>query len=123
MRGRTGQNLMSNGTTALEFAILAPVIITVVVAVIYMSMTFWAYASMHYAVEAAARCSSVRITVCHDDASTKAYAVSHYYGPGSPKFNPAPMSCGHAVTASLTYSWETPIVSVSVPLSASACFP
>ena len=89
----------------------------------YLSMTLWAYASMQYAVEEAARCSGVNTTVCASAATTKSYAAGSYYGPGSPVFTYAVQTCGNAVTASLTISWNIPMFNLSIPLTAAACFP
>ncbi len=113
----------NGGATAVEFALVVPALVTFIMGLIYLSMTLWAYVSLQYAAESAARCSSVQTTVCVDDTTSSSYATSHYYGPGAPTFVPESETCGHAITGSLTYTWSTPLVSFSVPLTATACFP
>jgi Flp pilus assembly protein TadG len=60
----------SRGTSAIEFAILGPVFIGMMMGTIYMCTLLFVVGSLHYAVEEAARCSSVKTTVCSDNSST-----------------------------------------------------
>jgi hypothetical protein len=80
---------------------------------------------MHYAVEEGARCASVRKTVCSDEDATIAYTKAHYFGPGGvPTFAYDPAAaCGHSVTASISYVVNMGLKTVSVPITAAACFP
>ncbi len=112
------------GTTAVEFAIVAPVFIVLVIGIIYMCIGLFTVGSMHNAVEEGARCASVKTTVCTDAATTIAYTKSHYFGPGtSPKFTYAATTCGNSVSASLNYVMNLGLKQLSVPVSATACFP
>lgn len=114
----------SGGTSAIEFAIVAPVFLAMVVGGIYMCMMLFAMGSLQEAVEAAARCWAVNTTVCTSASSAQDYATSHYYGPSySPTFTATNPSCGYQVAGAITYSWNFYYSTVSVPLNAVACFP
>jgi Flp pilus assembly protein TadG len=113
------------GTTVVEFAIVAPVFLLLVVGMLFMSIGLFTVGSLHYAVEEGARCASVKTTVCTDAATTIAYTKSHYFGPGtSPTFTyAAATACGPSVSASLNYVMDLGIKQLTIPVSATACFP
>src|SRR5215470_4390116 len=69
------------GTSALEFAIVAPVFITLVIGTFFLCMGLFVVASMHFAVEEGARCASINQAVCSNATATIAFAKSRYYGP------------------------------------------
>jgi Flp pilus assembly protein TadG len=118
-------NTDERGTTAIEFAIVGPIFIFLIIGIAFLCMGMAVAGSMHYAVEEGARCASVRKTVCSDEDTTITYTKSHYFGPGSaPTFayNPA-AACGHSVTASINYVVDMGLKKVSVPITAAACFP
>jgi len=113
------------GTTAIEFAIVGPIFIFLVIGIAFLCMGLAVAGSMHYAVEEGARCASVRKMVCSDEDTTIAYTKSHYFGPGGvPTFDYDPAAaCGHSVTASISYVVDMGLKKVSVPITAAACFP
>src|SRR5262245_1037874 len=114
-----------SGTTAIEFAIVGPIFIFLVIGIAFLCMTMAVAGSLHYAVEEGARCASVRKTVCSDEDTTLTYTRARYFGPSAaPSFvyDPA-AACGHSVTASITYVVDMGLKRVSVPISAAACFP
>jgi Flp pilus assembly protein TadG len=114
----------NHGTAALEFAILSPVFLLIVVGGINLALLLFSAGSLHYAVEEAARCASVKTTTCASSTSIQAYAQSKYFGPAiSPIFTYATASCGKSVSATATFVWHTGVREISVPLSATACFP
>ena len=113
------------GTTAIEFAIVGPVFIFVLIGIFYLCMCMSVVAGMHYAVEEGARCASVRTTVCSDPTTTLTYTQNHYFGPSGPpifSYDPA-AACGHAVSASINYVVNFGLKEITVPISAAACFP
>jgi len=114
-----------SGTTAIEFAIVSPIFIFLVIGIAFLCMAMAVAGSMHYAVEEGARCASVRKMVCTDEDTTIAYAKAHYFGPGGvPTFAYDPVAaCGHSVTASISYVVDMGLKKVSVPITAAACFP
>jgi TadE-like protein len=113
------------GTTAVEFAIVGPIFIMVLIGIFYLCMCLSVVGSMHYAVEEGARCASVRTTVCTDQTSTVAYTQNHYYGPTSlPTFTyNAAAACGHSVSGSINNVLDVGLKQFNVPITASACFP
>ena len=117
--------LDQQGTTAVEFALVAPVFIALLVGTLSLCVGLFLIGSLHYAVEEGARCASVRKTVCSDEDTTIAYIKAHYFGPGGvPTFAYDPAAaCGHSVTASITYVVDMGLKKVSVPITAAACFP
>jgi Flp pilus assembly protein TadG len=114
----------SDGATAIEFALVGPVFLMMVVGGIYACMMMFSMGSLQDAVQQAARCWSVNTTVCTDASSTQTYAQNHYYGPAvSPSFTASLKNCGHSVTGTISYSFNMGQSTTSVPLSATACFP
>ena len=69
------------GTTAVEFAIIAPLFILLVIGTIGLCFALFLVGSLHFAVEDGARCASVKTTICSDATSTIAYTQSRYPGP------------------------------------------
>jgi Flp pilus assembly protein TadG len=111
------------GTTAVEFAIVSPVFIAMILGLLALCVCLFLVGSLHYSVEEAARCASVRTTVCKDASTTIAYAQSRYYGPSSPAFSYTTAACGNSVTASINYVAQLGLTQVTVPVTAAACFP
>lgn len=113
-----------DGATAVEFAIVAPVFFILIIGTMNLGLMLFTMGSMQYAVEDAARCASVKTTICNTSAATIAYAKSRYFSPLiKPTFSYSTPSCGKKVTATATYSFVTGDSRMSVPLSASNCYP
>jgi Flp pilus assembly protein TadG len=112
-----------DGTTAVEFAIVSPVFIALVVGILYTCLCLFLVGSLHYAVEEGARCASVRTKICKDATTTVTYAQNRYFGPGSPTFTYATSACGNSVSASINYVAQLGLTQFSIPISATACFP
>ena len=113
----------NRGTTAIEFAIVGPAFIALIVGMLFSCLCLFALGSLHYAVEQGARCASVRTTVCSDASTTVSYAKTQYFGPSAPTFTYATAACGNSVSGSLNYPVHLGLTQVSVPLAATACFP
>jgi Flp pilus assembly protein TadG len=112
------------GTTAVEFAIIAPVLIALLLGTIALCVALFLIGSLHFAVEDGARCASVKTTICSDAATTVAYTQSRYFGPDvSPTFTYAPAACGNSVSATISYSMNVGFRTFVVPISATSCFP
>ena len=112
------------GTTAVEFAIVAPVFIAMLIGTLAVCVGLFLVGSLHFAVEDGARCASVKTTICSDAASTVAYTQSRYFGPDlSPTFTYATAACGNSVSASISYSMNVGFTTYTIPISATACFP
>ena len=114
----------SSGAAAIEFAVVGPVFLLLVVALIYGCFMLFGIASLHYAVEDGARCASVKTTVCNSSDATISYTQSVYYGPlMSPTFTYATPACGHAVTGHASFDFNLGVTDITVPLTATSCFP
>ncbi len=112
------------GATAVEFAIVAPAFITLIVGMFYLCMGLFLVGSLHYAVEEGARCASVNTTTCTGSSSIISYTQSHYFGPvSSPTFTYASAACGNSVSATVSYAVNLGFKTVTIPISATACFP
>ena len=112
------------GTTAVEFAIIAPVFIALLIGTMVLCVALLLVGSLHFAVEDGARCASVKTKICSDAATTVAYTQSRYFGPAvSPTFTYAAAACGNSVSASISYSMNVGFQTFVVPISATACFP
>lgn len=113
------------GTTAIEFAIVGPIFIFLLIGIFFLCMGLAVAGSMHYAVEEGARCASVRTMVCSDNGTTIAYTKTRYFGPSTmPTFIYDPSAaCGHSVTASINYTVDLGLKQINVPITAAACFP
>ena len=114
------------GTTAVEFALVSPIFFLLTIGIMYLCMALWAVGSLHYAVEDGARCAAVRSTTqCKDQATTISYTQSRYFGPSnSASFTmPSPPCGGFAVTGTANYVIDLGLTRVTVPISATACFP
>ena len=118
------------GTTAVEFAIIAPVFILLVLGTIALCFALFLIGSLHFAVEDGARCASVKTSICLDTPTTIAYTQSRYLGPNvSPTFtynNAAscgPANTGNSVTGTVNYTMDIGFRKLVVPISATACFP
>jgi Flp pilus assembly protein TadG len=112
------------GTSGVEFAIVAPVLMVLLVGTVYICLGLFLVGSLHYAVEEGARCASVKTTVCSDAPTILSYTQNQYFGPSpSPTFTYATAACGNVVSGSLNYVVNLGITTVTVPVTASACFP
>ena len=138
VRGPSGNSLTRfcsacGAATAVESAIVLPLLILFLLAIIEFGRVFWIQSSLQYAVTAAARCAVVSPTVCPNVptyASTQALGMTI---PSSDFTYTSGASCGNAgyttgsqVTASYTFSSVVgglirPLN--SVPLTATACHP
>jgi Flp pilus assembly protein TadG len=130
MRARNSKPALSladdQGATAVEFAIVAPVVIMLIVGIPSLSLMLFAMGSLHFAVEDAARCASARPSQCADSAAIISYAQSRYSGVlATPVFTfvPAvPTSCGNQVTGTVTITFDVGMYRRPVALSATSCF-
>jgi Flp pilus assembly protein TadG len=114
----------NSGTTAIEFAIVAPVFLGLLVGMLYLCLALFSASSLHYAVEEGARCASVKTTICTSPLTTVAYAQNAYYGAAiSPTFNYSTAACGKQVTGTANFTANLMLTTVTIPMSASACFP
>jgi hypothetical protein len=111
-----------SGASAVEFAIILPVFVLLVLGSISAATLLFAMSGLNYAVEDAARCAAVNKTLCPDAVSTTNYALSKYVGPPiAPVFTYSTGGCGNTVTATGVYSLDLVPQLSQVPMKASAC--
>jgi hypothetical protein len=112
------------GTTAVEFAIVVPAFIALLVGTIYLCLGLFLAGSLEFAAVEGARCVSVNTTVCTDASATVSYTQSRYFGPySSPTFTYAAAACGNSVTGSANFVANLGFKTVTIPITLSACFP
>jgi Flp pilus assembly protein TadG len=111
------------GTSAVEFALVLPPLAALLVGGIYTGILMYSAAGLHTAVEEAARCYAVNSGQCGSSSAAQTYAQNQYYGMNSPTFTASTPSCGHQVSASVTIAFTAVVTQLSVPLSATACYP
>ena len=127
------------GSTAAEFALILPVFVALILAVIHFSMVVYAAVELHDATEWTARCVAVSAnnpsgatTTCAPNptaAQVLAYGQGRYTGPKiTPTFQlvtSPTVSCTNStqISGSGTYRMWLGVASVSVPINAKACFP
>ena len=114
------------GTTAIETAIVLPVVLLFIVGLMEFGRAIWIQATLDYAVESAARCAAVNTTLCATAAQTQTYAVGKAAGLtlASSVFTLTTQTCGAQVSANLPFQFVVPILfPYAITLTASACYP
>jgi Flp pilus assembly protein TadG len=114
----------AGGASAVEFALVLPAFVLLVLGSVSAATLGFSIASMNYAVEEAARCAAVKKAACLTPANTASYARAQYVGSAiSPVFTYSASGCGNTVTATAIYSLNLVPQFVKVPLSTAACYP
>jgi len=115
----------SSGGALVEFALVVPAFIAVIVGGFYLALMLFASSSMQYAVEAGARCASVSTTTCGSTTAIQNYAQGKFLASsvGTPTFTATNPACGHMVSANMTYVFNLGLTRLSVPLASTACYP
>jgi Flp pilus assembly protein TadG len=125
----------TRGSEAIEFAIVLPALLMFVLGLMDMGRLLWTNVTLSHAVEAAARCASVKNTsVCGSTPTQIAsYAASQAWGLGltSAAFTATTPVCGNNVSGTLNFAFIIPWYYVASPfgagnamtLTAVACYP
>jgi Flp pilus assembly pilin Flp len=94
------------GTTAVEFALAAPLFALVFGGVLATGLAMWTQVSLQRAVEAAARCAVVNRLLCGDENAVRQYAASRVISQNIPpsSFQVTPLACGIEVRASYAFT-------------------
>ena len=119
------------GNTAIEFAIIAPAFLLLLLGTMEFARLLWTQSTLQQAVEAAARCASVNPSTCDNQADTQTYAANQMYGltVSSSVFTvtlntACGRNSGNLVSASMPFDF---VVSGLFPwtptLNAQSCFP
>jgi len=115
------------GSTAIEFALIAPFIISLFFGMFEFARAIWTQSVLDYAVEEAARCASVNAGTCGTNGAIQNYAANSTGAlalPANIFTSSSPGGCSHQVTA--TYPFHFIVVSLfnyNVTLTSSACSP
>jgi hypothetical protein len=115
--------IRNDGATAVEFALILPVVLGLTIGGLYLCSILFSFVGMQHAVDRAARCYSVNATQCGSASAALNYAQAHYNGIGTPIFSASTPLCGYRVSASMTIGLPAVISNLSLPLTATACFP
>jgi Flp pilus assembly protein TadG len=121
--GRTRLWACDRGATAVEFAMVLPPLVMLMMGTISACLLLFSATSLHHAVEQAARCYSVNATQCGSASAAQTYAKNSYRGLNKPQFTASTPACGHQVAATVSIALNAAIHSWKVPLTATACFP
>lgn len=126
-----GHLRQDRGSSAVEFALVFPVMAILVFGIFHLCFLVYAAAGLHWAVEQAARCAAVSQKntglSCQHPSNTQTYALSVYQGPNiglsSGSFTATTGTNCRQVSGAGTYPIRTGFVNLNVPISARACFP
>lgn len=115
-----------HGGAAVEFALAIPAFILLTFGAIGLSLMMYVNSAVHFATEDAARYASVH--QLSGSTAVNTYALSKYKGPtiAGLQFNlNATAACGYQVTVpnSSVYTLRTGLRNISVPITATACYP
>jgi len=112
------------GNTAVEFAIILPAFLSVFLGIMEFGRLMWTKNALNYSVEEAARCAAINATLCGTQALVQTYASnrSGLTFP-SPDFTLSSPACGTEVSGTYPFTFVVPVVTVSVTLQASYCYP
>lgn len=114
------------GTTAAEFALVLPLFLLFTLGTINMALAMSSLVRLHYSTERAARCLAVDVQGNCSSGAIDAYAKSldPIGGLSDLTFTyDAAATCGKKVNGSGTFEVLTGVGSISVPVTASACYP
>jgi Flp pilus assembly protein TadG len=112
------------GVTAIEFAILGPVLLVTLIAVAEFGRMLWVENALQYAVAQAARCMTIDTSVCGDARETRDFAAASS-GMSFPSsvFVVGPAVCGNRVSASYVFTFAAGLFPYTATLDAQSCYP
>jgi Flp pilus assembly protein TadG len=110
------------GATAVEFALIAPVLFLILLGIMEVGRAFWIQSALDFAVQEAARCAVVQAAnpACSSPSAVQAYAagrISQLNIPAS-DFTVATLTCGVDVKAAVPYHF---LSIINPTLSAESC--
>ena len=114
------------GATAVEFALTVLPLLLLLCGIPEFGRLLWTQTTLHFAVEAAARCGSIDAVQCGSTGAVQNFAAAHAVGIG---LSPAAVavtaaSCGTAVSASYPFQFVvTGFFPYAITLTAQTCFP
>jgi len=116
----------ARGEAAVELALVAPALFMFVFGIAETGRALWLQNALDYSVAEAARCASVNPTACGSATDIENYAAARSgSGLDASVFSlttPSP-SCGNQVSANYPMALMIPFLTLSVTLTAQACYP
>ncbi|MGH6708775.1 MAG: TadE/TadG family type IV pilus assembly protein [Bradyrhizobium sp.] len=114
-----------SGTTAIEFALTAPVFFLFLFGIIEIGLLLWTQIGIQHGAEMAARCASINSTLCPSATAVKSYATQQSFGLTLPSstFSYSTPACGNQVNATYTFQFPAILGLSPLNLTAQACFP
>ena len=112
------------GSAVIGFALTAIPLLLFMFGIIEFGRAMFLQSALDYSVAEAARCASINPTLCGTVSQIQSYAGSRSgTGFASSVFSVTTPSCGNQVSASYPLTLTIPTMSVSMTLSAQACYP
>ena len=115
-----------DGNTAVEFALVFPVFILMVLGIFETGRALWTQSLLNYAVQSAARCGAIDTATCGSSTATVTYAVQNSSPLTVPNadFTVSNPACGNQVAVAFPFTTIVPqLLPFDVTLSAQACYP
>ncbi|WP_271613660.1 TadE/TadG family type IV pilus assembly protein [Bradyrhizobium sp. CCBAU 51627] len=115
----------NRATSALEFALTAPVFFLFLFGIIEFGLLFWTQLGLQHGTEMAARCATVNPTLCPSGNAVTSYAAQQAFGLTLPAqtFTYSTPACGNQVSASYAFQFPQVLNLSPMTLTAQACFP
>ncbi len=120
------RGLASNarGNVSLELALIATPLFLFLFGIIATGQAVWLQSALNTSVAEAARCASVNPTLCGTTSQIQSYAANQAgAGFAGSIFSVTTPACGNQVSASYPLAPIMPFMSLSMTLSAQACYP
>jgi Flp pilus assembly protein TadG len=116
----------NRGTAALEYAILLPALLMILVGALDTGRVMWLQVTLERAVDAAARCAAINANTCNSVANIQNYAATQAFGTtiNASAFAVTTAVCGTSITGTLPFAFIIPWPGKrTITLSATACYP
>jgi len=117
------------GSVALEYGLIAPLLLVLVLGIIDTGRLMWTYTTLYRATSAAARCGAINSTTCSTAAQIATYAVNEAWGltVATSAFTVSAQNCGLQVQASYAFTSIIPGFDLVAPvglitLKTKACY-
>ena len=112
------------GATAVEFALLAPVMFTLILGGMEFGRMMWTLAGLNFSVQEGARCWAVGVCASSGAAASFAAAAAPQLGFPTSTFTATVQTCGCQIKASDNFRFVAKgYFPVNPTLTATACFP